>query len=217
MVSFQGSPWRPDLPHPRRPLLVGCLCLCLLALTTLSLCAQRGALVIQQNLAELVQEADTIVRGSVLSAQVEPHPELRNLHTVVVTLRVERVLKDQAEGTFTFRQYIWDVRDRYNAAGYRKGQRLLLLLIKPSQYGLSSPAGMDQGRFRLAPDQEGRLTAVNGAANHGLFRGVTPLLEEQGIRLPRRLTQTVAADAGGPLPLEDLEALISALARAKED
>lgn len=186
-------------------------------LVTPAVQAQRGAITLPQNLAELVEEAGTIVRGGVLSAEVEPHPELQNLYTVVVTLRVERVLKGQAEGTFTFRQYIWDARDRYNAAGYRKGQRLLLLLIKPSEYGLSSPAGMDQGRFRLAPDQEGRLTAVNGAANHGLFRGVAPLLEKQGLRLPRRPAQTVAADAGGPLPLEDLEAIITALAKANED
>ena len=84
--------------------------------------AQRGALTVPRNLDQLTDRAADIVRGTVLSAHVEKHPELTNLDTVVVTLRVSETLKGQAIGTYTFRQYIWDVRDRYDNAGYRKGQ-----------------------------------------------------------------------------------------------
>lgn len=92
------------------------------------------------------------MRGHVVSARVEPHPEFQNLRTVVVTFQVEEVLKGQADETVTFRQFIWDIRDRYNAAGYRKGQYLLLLMTKPSPYGLSSPVGLD---LRSLPNHDG--------------------------------------------------------------
>ena len=46
---------------------------------------------------------------SVVSVRMEKHPELTNLDTVVVTLRVRETLKGQAGETFTFRQYVWDL------------------------------------------------------------------------------------------------------------
>ena len=70
--------------------------------------------------------------SDVVAARVEKHPELTSLDTVVVTLRVRDTLKGEARGNFTFRQYLWDVRDTYDAAGYRKGQDFVLLLIAPA-------------------------------------------------------------------------------------
>lgn len=195
--------------------------LCLLSLLAVLLLlappaqAQRGALVLQQDLAELVAQSATIVRGHVISARVEPHPQFQNLDTVVVTLRVAEVLKGQAGSTYTYRQYIWDIRDRFDAAGYRKGQHLLLLMTKPSRYGLSSPVGLAQGRFRIIVDREGELYAVNGAGNHGLLRNLsTRLAKRPGKRarpLSPRLQQIVLQRRGGPLLLSDLEELIRAL------
>ena len=113
--------------------------------------AQRGAMTVPRNLDQLTDRASDIVRGTVVEARIERHPELTALNTVVVTLRLKDTLKGEARGSFTFRQYLWDVRDVYDAAGYRKGQDLLLLMIAPSRLGLTSPAGMEQGRFRQMP------------------------------------------------------------------
>ncbi len=70
---------------------------CIFAALLLFLCfaasplaSQRGAITLPQNLVELVDESAVIVRGHVISALVEPHPELQDLHTVIVTLRVAR-------------------------------------------------------------------------------------------------------------------------------
>ena len=178
--------------------------------------AQRGALTIPQALPELVDEAGIILRGRVLSARVEPHPELQNLYTVVVTLRVERTLKGEAGETFTFRQFIWDVRDRSNAAGYRKGQHLLLLLIKPSVHGLSSPAGLEQGRFRIERTADGREVAVNGAANAGLFEGLESALEKKGAQVRAPLAARAQPHKSGPVALDDLEEIIAALVGAQQ-
>jgi hypothetical protein len=175
--------------------------------------AQRGALTVPRNLDQLTDRASDVVRGTVLSAHVEKHPELANLDTVVVTLRVTDTLKGAAQGTFTFRQYIWDFRDNRDAAGYRKGQDLLLLMIAPSRYGLSSPAGMEQGRFRIERDRSGREVAVNGAGNARLFDGLDPATDKSGVALTSRQASLVAKHRHGPVELEELTAMIRAYAR----
>lgn len=174
--------------------------------------AQRGGLAIQQNLAELVDHAGTIVRGHIVSARVEPHPEFTHFYTVVVTLRVQETLKGQAGETFVFRQYIWDIRDRYDAAGYRKGGEMLLFLTRPSEIGLSSPVGLGQGRFRIVRGPEKEELAVNEAANYGLFRDLLPALRARGLSLSQEQTRWIEGQAGGPVPLEDLTELIRLIA-----
>jgi hypothetical protein len=175
--------------------------------------AQRGALAVPRNLDQLTDRASDIVRGTVMSARVEKHPELSNLDTIVVTLRVTETLKGAAQGSFTFRQYIWDFRDGLDAAGYRKGQDLLLLMISPSQYGLSSPAGMDQGRFRIGRDRSGREVAANGTGNARLFDGLSLAGGKGGVGLTQAQASLVAKHRQGPVELDELMALIRAFAR----
>jgi hypothetical protein len=182
---------------------------CLLALPA---SAQSGTMMVPRNLDQLTQRASDIVRGTVVAARVEKHPELTALDTVIVTLRVRETLKGQAQGTFTFRQYIWDLRDRGDAAGYRKGQDLLLLMIEPSRYGLSSPAGMDQGRFRIERDREGREMAVNGTGNLHLFDGVAAAADRKGVALTTSQASLVATHRGGPVALAELTSMIRTLA-----
>jgi hypothetical protein len=169
--------------------------------------AQRGALTRPLNIAQLVAQSAVIVRGHVTSARVEPHPDLRHIFTVVVTLRVDETLKGQAAQNFTFRQFLWDVRDRYDAAGYRKGQHLLLLLNPPTRYGLTSPAGLEQGRFRITRDAQGREMATNGRGNTGLFRGLGERLQRQRLTLGPRATALIQQQPAGPIALDDLREL----------
>ena len=176
------------------------------------LAAQRGALTLPRSLDQLVDQAATIIRGHVVSARVERHPTLTNLHTIVVTLRVHQTFKGQARQTFTFRQYIWDVRDRFNAAGYRKGQHLLLLMNPPTRYGLSSPAGLEQGRFRILVDRQGREYALNGHANADLFRQMSQRLKKSGRTLQLSLAQLADQHRSGPVQLDELQDLIRTLA-----
>lgn len=178
--------------------------------------AQRGALTIPRNLDQLTNRSAAIVRGTVISAQVEKHPELSGLNTVVVKLRVQETLKGQAKETFTFRQYIWDIRDRADAGGYRKGQDLLLLLIEPSRYGLSSPAGLEQGRFRISRDSTGRELALNGHGNLKLFDGVSSQMAAKGITLSPRSLSMIQKHQKGPVELRDLTALIRELVHGSQ-
>ena len=159
--------------------------------------AQRGALTMPRNLNQLTDRAADIVRGTVVSARVEKHPEFTNLDTVVVTLRVRETLKGQAQGTFTFRQYIWDIRDTQDAAGYAKGQDMLLLLIAPSAHGLSSPAGMDQGKFRIERDRSGGRWPSMGPAMPGSSRGLAPRPKKKVSHSPPSRRTWSRSTAGG--------------------
>jgi hypothetical protein len=177
--------------------------------------AQRGAQTAPAALDQLVESAGTILRGHVISASTEPHPRFSNLETVVVTISVSKVLKGEAPPTFTFRQFVWDSRDASDTAGYRKAGELLLFLNPVSPYGLTSPVGLDQGRFRVLRDPKGRAFAVNGRSNFGLFDQVSIKASSRGITLSRQ-AQTMMAKPGGQAQLESLEDVIASLVGANK-
>jgi hypothetical protein len=203
------EPARPTMPTDRsRRILLSCVLFAACAAAG-PVSAQRGALTLPRNLDELTDRAQDIVRGTVTDARVEKHPELTNLDTVVVTLRLSETLKGNAQGTYTFRQYIWDLRDRQDAAGYRKGQQLLLLTNAPSRYGLASPVGLEQGRFRIQRDRSGREVALNGTGNLRLFERLQDA-KSMPATLTERQSSLVARHRGGPVALEDISAMIRA-------
>jgi hypothetical protein len=175
--------------------------------------AQQGARTAQVNLSQLVQGAHTILRGFVVSAKVEPHPQFSNLQTVVVTMHVSRILKGSAATTYTFRQFVWDERDLGDAGGYRKAGELLLFLNPVSQYGLTSPVGLEQGRFRVIRDAKGKGSAVNGRGNIGLFQNIPGNASEHGVALSKA-TQTMMQKTSGQAPLDTLEDAIGRLVGA---
>ena len=175
--------------------------------------AQRGALTLPRNLEQMVAGSADIVRGTVLSARVEKHPELTNLDTLVVTLKLSETIKGQSRRTYSFRQYVWDIRDRKDAAGFHKGQEYILLMNAPSRYGLTSPVGMEQGRFRVSRDAAGREVAVNGRGNARLMHGVEGSLAKDGTALSRESAALVAKHQKGPVPVDGLLRLVRELAR----
>lgn len=191
-------------------------CLALLAVLGLPVTApaQDGALTVPRNLEQLTDRAAVIVRGHVAISYVELHPMLKGLHTVVVTLTVRETLKGAARRSFTFRQYVWNIRGRHGQTVYRKGDELLLLMIEPSAYGLSSPAGMGQGMFRIARDASGREMAVNGHANARLFDGLAPSQSEKAAALSAASRSLLGTHRQGPIEADRLTTLIRELVDA---
>jgi hypothetical protein len=172
--------------------------------------AQRGALTSARGLDQLTQEAATIVQGYVTSAKVEPHPQFKNLMTVLVSLRVVETLKGTPQRSIQFRQYIWDLRDQLDAAGYTKGKEFLLMLGPVSAVGLTSPVGLEQGRFTISRDASGNLVAQNGRGN---LRLLEPSTGRKGVKLSPRLGKLAQEHRAGPLPLSDLKDAIRSFAR----
>jgi hypothetical protein len=200
----------------RKPYLYFYLLVASLLAACLPCVGQRSALSLHQNIAELTQQASTIVRGQVISAKIEPHPELTNLTTLVVTMRVTSTLKGQAASTFSFRQFIWDIRDKYEFGGYQKGQQILILLNPVSSYGLTSPAGMEQGRFLITKDEHGNSLASNGFANVGLFSDVETKAVSAKVKLSVASIMLARQHVRGPVALDQLETIIRQFAGASK-
>jgi len=200
-------------PAARLARLIPSALLLVLLCSPLPALGQRGAITAHRNLAQLTDGAANIIDGMVLSARVETHPTLSNLQTVLVTMRVARTLKGSASGRFQFRQLIWDMRDRAEFAGYRRGEHLLLFMNRPSAYGLSSPVGLEQGRFRIMRNGAGEMTAINGQMNAALLTGVRERIGTA--RPPARVTALLQSHRQGAIPLDDLAQLVGQLERAK--
>lgn len=183
----------------------------LIVVLSLPLLAQEGARVAPRNLAQLQQQADLILHGHVVSAVVQPHSQYSALSTVVVSLKVEEALKGSPGKTYTFRQFIWDPHDIANAAGYRKGQEVLLLLHASNQNGLPSTVGLGQGRFRIVRDAKGKATALNAYNNAALFRGMSA---GQAPSLSPRARQALASP-GGPVDLDALKEILRGYGAAR--
>lgn len=177
--------------------------------------SQHGAITAPVPFDQMVQRAATIVRGHIVSASVEPHPQYSNLKTVLVTIRADRMLKGDKTSEVTFRQYIWDARDIPNAAGYRKKDEVLLFLNAPSELGLTSPTGFGAGRFRISRDRNGNAFALNEHGNAGLPPQISLKARERGIELSRE-SQAAFSQSQGRVPLSALEEAILAFAQARQ-
>lgn len=172
----------------------------------------QGAITLPRSLDQLTEESAVIVHGYVVSCKVEPHPKLKNLMTEVVALRVVETYKGQPRKNLEFRQYVWDLRARVSGGEYHKGQELLLLLRPVSEYGLTSPVGLEQGRFQVSRDGRGQMVAVNGRGNFGLFDSVEQRARRRGMQLTPRTLALARKTTAGPIALADLEDAIRTFA-----
>jgi len=73
-----------------------------------------------------------------------------------------------------------------------KAGELLLFLNPVSTYGLTSPVGLDQGRFRVVSDDKGNRYALNGRGNLGLFAQVTAKTAPHGITFSKQAMAMLA-------------------------
>ena len=176
--------------------------------------AQRGAITLPRNLADLSSNAGQIIQGRVVSATVEPDPRYNHLQTLVLTLAVDDVLKGQAPTTFTFREFLWDVRDISDHAGYRLGDEVLLFLNGPTPLGFITPVGLQQGRFRVVKGADGQDYAINANQNFGLFDNVVRSGALNAAKLSVKSRATVQSFQRGPIPLTALKESVHLLVQS---
>lgn len=154
---------------------------------------------IQQNLIQLVGQAQSIVSGEVVSV-TDGFDDRKRPYTEI-SLRVAGDLKGKlADGsTYTFRQFgLAKPRAMGNGkvylgvspegfARWNVGEHVVAFM-NPSLGGLTSTVGLEQGKFNL---NNGKIS--NNLGNMGLFEGIDPAKftpEEQNL-----LTATGAVDA----------------------
>lgn len=172
---------------------------------------QRNAITAPRNLDQLVSESQTVVQGHITEVVLEPHPTLKNLMTLRITLQTEDALKGQPGSSYTFRQAVLERRDMADRMGYHVGDHVLLILMAPNRYGLSSPAGLEQGRFLITPRTDGTLQIQNRFGNAGLFRGLQADMAARGLAVSPEVKEMVSR-GGGPAPLNTMKSLMRSLA-----
>jgi len=193
-----------------------------LALLACAVPAQAQFLVRQVNLAELTQRAEFIVEGRVVEVRREGHPDYPNVPTLLVTLEVLDNIRGAAGERFSFRQYLDEIElqtarpgeapvavGKYSKHGYAVGQELLLFLYPNSRYGLTSPIGAGQGRFRVMRDREGRRTVLNDFGNRGLFQDVAAGAQKAGLIVSPAESRLLQQPAGAA----DMETFVSLVKR----
>lgn len=170
--------------------------------------AQHGR---QVSLTYLVQRADVIVQGKVVDVVHEPLPGFPNISTIKVTMDVQDMVRGPSATThYTFREAVLGLRPKQGKKGYLPGQQLLLFLTSPSRYGLSSPVGIEKGRFHVRRDVSDKLTVVNEEGNEGLFNSVEEAVVTAGRKLTTKQSRMVATRRGSA-PLEDFMSLVKTL------
>jgi hypothetical protein len=182
----------------------------LLALV-LSICPLFAQFMVQPvNLAYLSQRADIIMQGRITKVSQEPMPGYPNIPTIAVTINVDQSLRGAAAKTYTFREALIGQRPKNAKRTYGVGQHLLIFLPSPSQYGLSSPIGMGQGRFLISQDSAGKTTVMNEYSNAGLFRDVDKAVSSAGKQLTAS-QRRLAASERGPVALDEFVSLVKSL------
>jgi hypothetical protein len=182
--------------------------------------APQASTVLQLNLGEMVQRADRIYRGEVLSVRAGTvDAGGGQLPTTIYTLRVDESFRGEFTEVKGLRiaelRTLGKLTPR-SSGGLRsavvlpqmpvleEGRTYLLLTTRPSAIGLSTTVGLGQGAFRIT--QVGKdEQAVNDANNSGLFRDMAPP-PVQGIARARAL-----GAAGGPVSYADLAGRIRGL------
>jgi hypothetical protein len=178
--------------------------------------AQQGAMTVTMDLARMVDESENIVLGLVTSVKSEKHPDFQNLDTVVVTLDVQDALKGAPGSTYTFRQFVIDARDRDSKLGYRVGEEVVLMIRQPSQYKLTSPVGLEQGRFQVERDGQGNRFLRNGVNNAGLFEGVAKTVPNLKSHVSSAVQQLTAQHQSGPISYEDFKSFVQGVLAARQ-
>jgi hypothetical protein len=183
-----------------------------------------AATVMQMNLAEMVQRADRIYRGTVVSATTGSIAVGGGqLPVVTYRLRVEEIFRGEFEEVKGVR--LAEIRMVGKFAPVRQGSQrwssplprmpemavggtYLVFTTQPSEVGLSTTVGLGQGCFRIAGTGKDE-TAVNQVDNSGLFRDMAPPASTQ----PNTLQSSIRTSAAtsGPLAYAELSSRIQAL------
>jgi len=157
-----------------RWILAGLLCL----LASLPVQASR---VRPLNLEQLTASADRVVAGRVTEVQVVLDEQLGRPVTRV-TLEVERIAKGQVATVVTITLFGDQTLSASSTTprpglltlpGFVTGEELVLFLYPKSDFGLTSPIGLAQGRFAIYQDGKGGRTARNPYGNAGLLGGLS--------------------------------------------
>jgi hypothetical protein len=186
-------------------------CLAVISILFSAHALEAQFLTLPVNLSYLSQRADIIVQGRVVEVRHENLPGYSNIPTVKVSLEIERMLRGPEGSTYEFREVLMGLDSREGKMGYKVGQRLLLFLPSPSRYGLSSPVGIEQGRFHIALNSDGEETVTNEIGNAGLFKNMDTTSFKTAMQLSQNRIKNANTAERGPVRLDGFTTLVKSL------
>ena len=193
----------------------------LAALSLMVSTALHASTVMQLNLGEMVQRADRIYRGTVISVTAGTVAVGGGqLPTVTYRLRVDESFRGEFVSVKGIR--IAELRMLGKLAPVQRGvmrsvvalprmpelavgQSYLVMTTRPSAIGLSTTVGLGQGCFRISQVGKEELVA-NEVNNLGLFRDMAPPADARA-----QARAAAPAPAGGPISYADLAGRIRGL------
>ncbi len=113
----------------------------------------NSALPLAPSLRELTRSSGYIFAGTVIAVQRVSANGANEVATIRITFRVEQAIRGVRTGQMlVIREWagLWESGQRY-----RRGERVLLFLYRPSKLGLTSPVGGLLGRFAI--DSNGQV------------------------------------------------------------
>lgn len=174
----------------------------------------QAATVIQSNLADLIEQSERILVGTV--AEVTDGFTDDRVPYTEVTVNVTDSVRGDNGRVYTFRQFGLKEPREMNGRTYlvttpngwptwSKQETIMLFLNSPARYtGLQTTVGLELGKLRL---QDGRLT--NAARNQGLFRD----LRVTAAGLSEAQREMLSSESGAV----DLNPFISLVRRAVDE
>ncbi len=132
---------------------------------------------IPMNLEQLVADAGMIFSGRVVEVRTGVRDPKTNLIVTYVTFDVQENLYGASGRRVTIKQYGGEADGiAFYPAGlprYKEGEEVLLLLYGPSDIGMQSPVGMEQGKFSVGRDEKsGKRTVSSATGTQNLFKGM---------------------------------------------
>lgn len=176
-------------------------------------------------LEQMVEKADVVFVGRCLTSTAQEDPQFGQTVTVI-EFEVVEALKGRLGETHTLKQYGGTVAGKsHRIAGmptYTPGEDVILFLYGESQYGLTSPVGISQGKFTFIRDEESALPPmiVNSINNNGLLMGFDRHMltnDERFDEPKRKAIQRLVRVNRGPIPYEDFLLITKALISRDEN
>lgn len=167
--------------------------------------AQRA---MPMNLEKLIADAGMIFSGRVAEVRSGVRDPQTGLVVTYVTFDVFESFYGAKGERITIKQFGGEVDGiSYSPAGmprYTVGEEVLLMLYAPSELGMQSPVGMEQGKFLIRKTTQGKKTVSSALGTRNLFKGV---------RNKDRVTQKswLRVQDPGPLDYDEFTATIRAL------
>ena len=110
------------------------------------------------SLRQMTTAAGYIFAGTVMTVERAAAVHPNEVETIRITFRVDEGVRGvRTHQMLTIREWagLWN-----NGERYRPGERVVLMLYRPSQVGLTSPVGGGMGKFAL--DRDGNLDIAAG-------------------------------------------------------